>query len=157
MLETGMTRQILLIRVYYEDTDSGGVVYYANYLKYAERGRTEWLRAIGLSNSALRESCGILIVVRTLEVTYKKPARLDDSLEVETVLTDLGGSSLTMQQIVRRPGEQGAEEICTLSVRLVCVSEATGRPTRWPEAVQRAMAGSGPGITDNGRTKEGRS
>jgi acyl-CoA thioester hydrolase len=123
------------IRVYYEDTDAGGVVYYANHLRFAERGRTEWLRALGLNNSELRAQCGILIVVKTAEIDYKKPARLDDSLTLDTQLLETGATSMKMRQILRKD----RDEIAVMNITLVCVAEATGRPQRWPEPVLMAL------------------
>lgn len=131
----------LPIRIYYEDTDTGGVVYYANYLKFAERGRTELLRARGLENSVLQSTCGILIVVKHVEIDYKKPARLDDSLLIKTSVVDIGASSVKMAQSVYRD----AELICQVDVVLVCISAATGRPVRWPKQLAGAFVDNGHG------------
>lgn len=136
--DSGMTALFshqIPIRVYYEDTDAGGVVYYANHLRFAERGRTEWLRARGLNNSELRAQCGILIVVKAAEIDYKKPARLDDSLTLETNLLETGATSMKMRQILRKE----LDEICVMDITLVCVAETTGRPHRWPETVLAAL------------------
>ena len=130
-----MTAHQIPIRVYYEDTDAGGIVYYANYLRFAERGRTEWLRALDLHNSTLRATCGILIVVKALEIDYKKPAVLDDSLVLETSVLEIGVTSMKMAQILRRDGI----EICTMKVTLVCVAADGGRPTRWPTTVTAVL------------------
>ncbi len=93
------------LRVYYEDTDSGGVVYYANYLKFAERARTELLRRYGIDHGALMERDGIVFAVRSCDIEYLKPARLDDMLEVHSGNLRLGGASLRMDQTVMRGGD----------------------------------------------------
>lgn len=117
-------------RVYYEDTDAGGVVYYANYLKFAERARTEWLRALGFNQSELWNTHGMGIVVGRAEVLYKKPARLDDVLTIESQLQSLSKARMSMNQNILRNGELLAE----VSVDLVCVSNDI-RPKAWPADV----------------------
>src|SRR5471032_1766224 len=92
----------LSLRVYYEDTDAGGVVYHANYLKFCERGRTELLRALGFSNKSLSEQRGLLFVVRKLEADYLLPAFLEDELEVRTVIAEIKNASFSMRQEVFR-------------------------------------------------------
>ena len=128
------------VRVYYEDTDTAGVVYYANYLKYAERGRTEALRALGIEQRELAARDGVQFVVRRVAAEFRLPAHLDDALEVVTRTTDIGGASLTMEQIIRR----GDETLVTLSVN-ICTVEAggdrAGRPVRLPtEVIERLGA-----------------
>ena len=128
------------VRVYYEDTDTVGVVYYANYLKYAERGRTEALRAVGIEQRELAARDGVQFVVRRVSAEFRLPARLDDALEVVTRTTDIGGASLTMEQIIRR----GDDTLVTLSVN-ICTVEAggdrVGRPIRLPmEVIERLGA-----------------
>lgn len=128
------------VRVYYEDTDTAGVVYYANYLKYAERGRTEALRSVGIEQRELAARDGIQFVVRRVSAEFRLPARLDDALEVVTRTTDIGGASLTMEQIIRR----GDDALVTLSVN-ICTVEAggdrAGRPIRLPmEVIERLGA-----------------
>ena len=130
-----MSSHNLPLRVYYEDTDAGGIVYYANYLKFAERGRTEWLRDLGFHNSTLRAECGILIVVKAAEIDYIKSAVLDDSLVLETRVDSVGGSSLKMTQFVTR----GDDLICTMKIVLVCVSAQTMRPARWPQNLREKL------------------
>lgn len=133
-------------RVYYDDTDAGGIVYYANYLKFAERARTEWLRDRGIESSSLRRDLGVLIVVKKVEIDYQSPARLDDMLLVETGVMAVGGSSMNLTQNVFRVGQGGGlargqevdvmrQPICAMTIVLVCVSETTGRPVRWPECI----------------------
>lgn len=120
--------------VYYEDTDSGGVVYYANYLKFAERARTELLREKGFGQAELWEKHGIGFAVRRVEADYLKPARLDDRICVETVLQDLTQASITMhQRIVRND-----EELVRLNVRLACIGKDF-KPVRMPKEVYETL------------------
>jgi acyl-CoA thioester hydrolase len=127
------------VRVYYEDTDAAGIVYYANYLKFAERARTELLRTHGISNRALQESQGVAFAVRRLSAEYLAPARLDDRLEVRTRITGVHGAAIEAEQDVVREGE----EIARLTLTLACIARS-GRPTRLPAAVVAALqAGDG--------------
>jgi acyl-CoA thioester hydrolase len=119
------------VRIYYEDTDAGGVVYYANYLKYMERARTEWLRANGFELPALADEQGILFVVRSVEIEYLKPARFNDTLDVTLELTDHGRSQIAVFQQVLR----GREVLTRARVRAVCVNTRTIRPVRIPSLV----------------------
>ena len=93
------------VKVYYEDTDAGGIVYYANYLKYAERARTEWLKKIGITNVYLAENHNIYFVVRSCSLDYHAPAVLEDELIVETRIEKVGGVSVLMKQDIKRDGE----------------------------------------------------
>jgi acyl-CoA thioester hydrolase len=122
------------MRVYYEDTDAAGIVYYANYLKFAERARTEMLRALGTDQSRLAAEQGIAFAVRRCTADYLKPARLDDRLEVHTRVTKVGGASLSADQAVK--GEAG--ELVRLEVRLACTNTA-GRPARLPKALRASF------------------
>lgn len=122
------------VRVYYEDTDAAGIVYYANYLKFAERARTEALRLGGIDQSDLLREQKIGFVVRRCEIDYLKPARLDDPLTIDTILHDISGVSITMKQTVRR----GDEILVVLDVKLVCVG-AEMKPVKIPELVRDAM------------------
>jgi len=119
------------VRVYYEDTDAGSVVYYANYLKYAERARTEYLRGLGFENSKLAADEGVFLVVRHLEADYRAPARLDDLLTVETQLVDLGKASFTMHQEIKRDGVV----LVAMKVVLACVS-TIGKAARMPPVLR---------------------
>ncbi len=127
-------------RVYWEDTDGGGVVYYANYLKFLERARTEWLRAQGVSQRALAEERGIVFTVASVEISYRRPARLDDDLLVTCEPTRTGGASLLFEQRIYRravadaPPEAG-ELLATAQVRVACVDTRTLRPQRLPDFV----------------------
>ena len=120
------------VRVYYEDTDLAGIVYYANYFKYIERGRTEFLRALGVDQLALKDEQGIVFAVRRVEGDYLKPAKMDDLLTVETTVGALQNARFTMLQEVKR----GGELLFKASVILVCLS-SSGRPTRVPDFIQK--------------------
>jgi acyl-CoA thioester hydrolase len=122
------------VRVYYEDTDVGGVVYYANYLKFAERARTEMLRSIGFSHRDMIKQAGLAFAVRRCEADYIRPATFDDSLEVHTGNIDIEAASLWMDQEVRR----GDDVIAHLRVRLACIAE-NGRPARLPAKLKMAL------------------
>ncbi|MBI5330491.1 MAG: tol-pal system-associated acyl-CoA thioesterase [Betaproteobacteria bacterium] len=124
------------IRVYWEDTDAGGVVYYANYLKFLERARTEWLSALGLEQDRMGEEFGIIFVVRRVEADYLKPARFNDRLVIASELADLGRASLTMRQRVLR----GEETLLTAAVQVACVDRSAFRPARIPQPVLQSLA-----------------
>ncbi|MGB6450499.1 MAG: tol-pal system-associated acyl-CoA thioesterase [Steroidobacteraceae bacterium] len=127
-------------RVYWEDTDGGGVVYYANYLKFLERARTEWLRAQGVSQLALAEERGIVFTVTSVEIHYRRPARLDDVLVVTCEPARAGGASLSFaQRIYRRAasgiGPEAGELLAMATVCVACVDARTMRPQRLPDFV----------------------
>ena len=122
------------IRVYYEDTDAAGIVYYANYLKFAERARTEMMRASGSSHSKMMETFDTAFAVSRCEVDYLKPARLDDLLTVETRVLDVGAAIVNLDQRVQREGELLAH----LKIRIACLNRK-GRPQRLPEPVRAAL------------------
>jgi len=124
----------LTVRVYYDDTDLAGVVYYANYLRFIERGRSEALRDGGIDQVALKRDQGLVFVVRSLSIDYIAPARFDDVLEVRTRVTRLRGASAEMGQEVWR----GADCLIRASVTVACMDQA-GRPQRLPEAVRRVL------------------
>lgn len=119
------------IRVYYEDTDAGGIVFYANYLKFFERARTEWLRACGIDQQVLAESEGIVFVVRRTAVEYSSPARLDDVIRVESRIERLGRASVDFHQEAWRDGVL----LATGDIRVASVARASIRPVAIPEAV----------------------
>lgn len=127
------------LRVYYEDTDCGGVVYYANYLKFMERARTEWLRAFGFEQDQLMRDHGVLFAVRSAQVEYLRPARFNDALQVTVRAAEFGRASLTVDQEVRREAVQG-ELLCTGRIRLACLSVDSLRPNPIPDAVRRGIA-----------------
>ncbi len=122
------------VRVYYDDTDAAGIVYYANYLRMAERARTEMLRIIGVQPTELARGDGVSIAVRRCEVDYLRPARLDDDLDIRTRITALGGATMWAEQIVRRAGA----DLARLTVRLACIGP-TGRVARFPKALRAAL------------------
>jgi len=127
------------LRVYYEDTDLAGIVYYANYLRFIERGRSEWVRACGLDQGRLRAETGLVFVVRRVEADFLRPAVLDDSLIVETTLVDLGGARIVLDQAVVR----GQERLFVARVVLVCVG-ADLRAARLPQDIRAALSGGMP-------------
>ena len=116
------------IRVYWEDTDAGGVVYHANYVKFLERARTEWLRALGIEQTELAERDGVIFVVRRVEIDYLKSARLNDVLAVDCRLADLGRASLEVDQSVRC----GDSVLSTARVKIACVAAGQFKPARIP-------------------------
>jgi len=122
------------IRVYFEDTDAAGIVYYANYLKFAERARTDMLRDLGVSHAEMMRRDGLVLVVRRCEIDYLKPAKLDDLLTVETKAAKLGGASVDLRQRVLRDNDVLAE----LNVLVVCIGP-DGRPHRIPDHVRGAL------------------
>jgi acyl-CoA thioester hydrolase len=126
------------VRVYYEDTDTAGIVYYANYLRYLERGRTEWLRALGVGQLRLAEEAGIVFAVRSLNIEYLKPARLDDLLAVLTELTLCGRAQITLSQRIERDGETLVEA----TVRIACLDAKKMKPAALPDEIRRKMGAS---------------
>ena len=127
------------LRVYYEDTDAAGMVYHANYLKFAERGRSEMLRSMGFPHRKLGAEDGVGFAVRRCAVEYLAPARLEDALVVDTALIELGAATLNLRQQVRRDGELLAD----LEVLVACIGR-DGRPRRVPAALRAALAGNEP-------------
>ena len=123
------------LRVYWEDTDAGGVVFYANYLKFFERARTEWLRHLGVQQQALRDTTGAIFVVAETQISYHAPARLDDELRVTVALKARGTASMTMAQQAWR----GATLLAQGQIRIGCVDAATFRPRRMPAAVTEPL------------------
>ncbi|MDP2008230.1 MAG: tol-pal system-associated acyl-CoA thioesterase [Rubrivivax sp.] len=123
------------LRVYWEDTDAGGVVFYANYLKFFERARTEWLRHLGVGQQALRVATGAIFVVTETQLRYHAPARLDDSLDVTVALRQRGSASMRLAQQAWRGGTLLAEG----DIRIGCVDEGTFRPRRIPTEVTLSL------------------
>ena len=119
------------IRVYWEDTDAGGIVFYANHLKFFERARTEWLRSLGVGQQRLREETGAMFIVLETNVSYLRPARLDDELTVTVTLAEGGRASLVLQQEALRDGETLARG----QIRIACVDGGTFRPRRIPNEI----------------------
>jgi len=129
-----MTTHRQAIRVYFEDTDAAGIVYYANYLKFAERARTDMLRDLGISHADMMTRDGLVLVVRRCEIDYLKPAKLDDMLTIETEVANLGGASVDLIQRVLR----GGELLTKLKVLVVCIAR-DGRPHRIPDYVRGVL------------------
>lgn len=127
-------------RVYWEDTDGGGVVYYANYLKFLERARTEWLRSLGFVQTELAKNPGIMFVVASVNIEYRRPARLDDSLLILCTCEQESAACLRFDQRILR----GEELLVTASVRVACLDAASFRPKRLPAAIVEAMSVGSP-------------
>jgi acyl-CoA thioester hydrolase len=130
------------VRVYYEDTDSGGVVYYANYLRFMERARTEWMRSLGFEQDRLLAEKGILFAVRTARIDYLRPARFNDKLDVTVDIRHRGRASLTLEQAVRRQGDS-ARPLCTGTIRVACVEADTFRPQPIPDTILKEIMNGG--------------
>ena len=130
------TRHTSSLRVYWEDTDAGGVVYHANYLKFFERARTEWLRALGIGQERMRAETNRVFVVVHTALRYAAPARLDDVIEVSVALAALSGASLELAQRATRDGMLLAEG----NIRIGCVEAGTFRPRRIPNAILERLA-----------------
>ncbi|MDE0941406.1 MAG: tol-pal system-associated acyl-CoA thioesterase [Alphaproteobacteria bacterium] len=122
------------VRIHWEDTDAAGIVYYANYLRFIERARSDLVGERGVDQAALLADGGVVFPVRRCEIDYLQPASLDDRLEVRTTLRKLGGASLNMDQDIYR----GEEKLIQAKVRLACI-DGTGRPRRLPDQVRTAL------------------
>ena len=138
---TDASRFALRVRVYYEDTDAGGIVYHATYLRWMERARTEWLRALGVRHADLADRDGIQFVVAALEIRYLRPARLDDLLSVDLELVEARRASLRLVQRTRPAGQDcgseagpapGAAPLAEASVRIAVMDRHSGRPCPLP-------------------------
>ena len=132
------------VRVYYEDTDAGGVVYHSNYLRFAERARTELLRDAGIDHVTLMDEYGLMLAVRRCEAEYVKPARLDDALKIRTTCIEATGASFWLEQLVQR----GGETLVEMKLRLVCL-KSDGRPARLPEKLKTTFRNMSGPITQN--------
>jgi len=126
------------IRVYYEDTDSGGVVYYANYLKFMERARTEFLRSLGFEQDQLKQEQGIIFAVHSLSAQYKKPAVFNDELIVNTKITALGRASLTFKQSITRLPQR--TPLCEAEIKVACLHAEEFSPVAMPQTVLDSIA-----------------
>jgi acyl-CoA thioester hydrolase len=126
------------LRVYYEDTDAGGVVFYARYLHFTERARTEWLRNLGFAHGDILAKFGLNIVVRELAVVYYTPAKLDDALMVATTPIERVGGQLTLGQNIFKIGQKSDKPLLASRVILVCINRM-GKPVRWPAALTKAL------------------
>jgi acyl-CoA thioester hydrolase len=126
------------VRVYWEDTDAGGIVFYANYLKFFERARTEWLRSLGIEQSRLREETGGIFVVGETSVRYHQPARLDDELLVTARIEESGRASLIIAQQALQRSNRAL--LCEGTIRIGWVQAATLRPARIPPSLTEALS-----------------
>jgi acyl-CoA thioester hydrolase len=124
-----------LIRVYYEDTDSGGVVYHSNYLNFMERARTEWLRHLGFEQTYLRDALGIVFAVHSLQIAFKKPAKLNDLLLISSNLVKIGYGSLEFSQTI----SVNQQTLIEAQVKVACVDANTFKPTGIPEPLKAKM------------------
>ncbi|MDI1297638.1 tol-pal system-associated acyl-CoA thioesterase [Methylotenera sp.] len=123
------------VRVYYEDTDAGGVVYHSNYLNFMERARTEWLRALGYEQTTVKDDLGVIIVVHSLSINFKKPARFNDLLEVHCELTNIGRGSIEMAQTIIC----NSVELIQAHVKAAFVDAETFKPVSIPIAMKQDM------------------
>jgi acyl-CoA thioester hydrolase len=123
------------VRVYWEDTDAGGIVFYANYLKFFERARTEWLRSLGIAQRALCDSCGGIFVVSETRVRYHQPAHLDDELLVTAWPLEVGRASMTIQQEARLKKPTGNILLCEGTIRIGWVDATSYKPSRMPQTL----------------------
>lgn len=134
-----MDRFVWPVRVYYEDTDSGGVVYYANYLKFMERARTEWLRARGFEQDVLLNEQRLMFAVRSLTVDYHRPARFNDLLAVLSQVVEARGASLLFEQTIRR--DLSAEVLCSARIKVAYIDAETFRARRIPRQLMGEIGG----------------
>lgn len=136
-INNDMTHHSIPIRIYYEDTDAGGIVYHANYIRFGERGRTEFLRNCGYSNTEINQKHGVIFVVKHIEIEYHAPSRLDDLLRMDTALEEMRNTSFIMTHKIYRSDEHGNDMlIAELRVVLVCVDINTIKPTKMPEELK---------------------
>ncbi|NEX60257.1 tol-pal system-associated acyl-CoA thioesterase [Noviherbaspirillum galbum] len=131
------------VRVYYEDTDTGGVVFYANYLKFFERARTEWLRAAGIGQQELTETHQAMFVVKSTAVDYHAPAKLDDELKLTVVVERLGRASVQFSQEAWRVGREAPVLLASGSIKVGCVDTRSFRPTPIPAVVLERIRATG--------------
>lgn len=136
--ETGVVSALFSIpmRVYYEDTDAGGVVYYANYLKFMERARTEWLRALGFEQDELSRRDGVVFAVRTANIEFMKPARFNELLQATVRIERHGRASLTFAQEINRNGDV----LCRGQIKIACIEAASFSPCAIPERIATRIA-----------------
>ena len=124
------------VRVYWEDTDAGGVVYYANYLKFMERARSEWLRAFGFEQDVLRDAAGVVFVVRRVEIDYLSPVRFNEQIEASVCLHEMGRVSISVRQELMR----GSDCLARAEVTLACVDAVRFKPVKIPSPLLQALA-----------------
>ncbi|HEY4126879.1 MAG TPA: tol-pal system-associated acyl-CoA thioesterase [Gammaproteobacteria bacterium] len=134
----GIASFLWRVRVYYEDTDLGGVVYHANYLKFMERARTEWLRSLGFEQDVLRNHHSVQFVVVNADLHFRRPARFNDELTVSAEVKKRTAASITFHQEVRGPSDMG---LCTGEIRVACIDADTFRPRPLPREILREFGG----------------
>ena len=139
------------IRIYFEDTDAGGIVYHANYLRYAERARSEALRSLGVPHAQMVEVHDRMFVVRHAEIDYERPARLDDLITVATRVRRVSAATVTLDQMIRR----GDETLVRIGLRLACVERAGGRESRLPADMRAALVRMHEAGVPGGETGDG--
>jgi len=134
---------ILPVRVYYEDTDAGGVVYHSNYLNFMERARTEYLRELGYDQDVLANELDVLFVVSSIQIDYKRPARFNDELEVRTSVENMGRASVEFSQVISRKSDnpQQMEVLTEAAVKVACVGATTFKPGAMPQSIKGALSG----------------
>jgi acyl-CoA thioester hydrolase len=123
------------VRIYFEDTDSGGVVYHSNYLKFMERARTEWLRSVGIDQHHLKYHAHIMFVVHRIDIQYKLPARFNDDLVVKSELLEIGSSKIEFRQMIYRDEEM----LIDANVDIACIDSEKFKPVRIPSTVKQTM------------------
>ncbi|ROT43966.1 tol-pal system-associated acyl-CoA thioesterase [Pusillimonas sp. NJUB218] len=133
--DSNNVQSTLAVRVYYEDTDAGGVVFYANYLKFFERGRTEWLRRLGVNQSELAVTEQRIFVVKQLDTRYIKPAKLDDLLTINSQITRVGRASIDFFQCAELDGQR----LCEGNIQICCVDANTLRPAALPDELKTLL------------------
>ena len=131
----GINFFLLPVRIYFEDTDSGGVVYHSNYLKFMERARTEWLRSVGIDQHQLKQHDHIMFVVHRIDIQYRLPARFNDDLIVKSELKDIGSSKIEFRQMIYRENEM----LIDASVDIACIDSEKFKPVRIPSTVKEIM------------------
>ena len=122
------------VRVYYEDTDAGGVVYHGAYLKFMERARTEWLRHLGFSQRKLEKELSVFFAVRKMDIKYRQAARIDENLKVNAQLVKYGGASIDFHQSITNDDD---DEICNADVGIACIDSQTFKPKRLPDILKK--------------------
>ena len=135
---------ILPVRVYYEDTDAGGVVYHTNYLKFMERARTEWLRARGFEQDDLIKHQGVMFAVHSISVEYKKPARFNELLQIGVDMIEIKRASITFKQLISRTNASGAPDVLTAGlIKVASLDSTTFRPKPIPLAMRKDLERAG--------------
>ena len=142
MAENKETVFIWPVRVYFEDTDTGGIVFYANYLKFFERARTEWLRHQGIGQQVLAQTEELMFVVKNTSIDYHAAARLDDHLEISVRIQKLGRASVQFTQEAWRINDHDSARLCTGRIRVGCVNMTSLRPAEIPAEVFRKISGA---------------